>query len=156
MSDEQESTGNSRRSAEQAKAFGRSMMESAQQIWLAGLGALSKAQQEGGKYFETLVEEGAQVQERTRNYTQKQFEQAQQRAEPWVNGARKRTADAFGKFEQMFDQRLARAMDRMRMPTREDFDNLTARIEELERQVRAGKRSTTRRSAGVKPPVSEE
>lgn len=155
MSDDEEPTGNSRRNAEQAKAFGRGMMESAQQIWLAGLGALSKAQQEGGKFFETLVEEGAQVQEKTRNYTQTQFEQAQRRAEPWMNGARKRTSDAFGKFEQMFDQRLARAMERMQMPTREDFENLSARVEELTREVRAGKRAP-RKSAGVKPPVSDE
>lgn len=153
MDEEQEDLGNGKRGAEQGKAFARGMMESAQQIWLAGLGALSKAQQEGGKYFETLVEEGSRVQEKTRTYTQTQFEQAQRRAEPWVNEARKRTNDAFGKFEQMFDQRLARAMQRMQMPTREDFDNLSARIDELEREVRAGKRAP-RKSAGVKPPVS--
>ena len=29
--------------------------ESAQQIWLAGLGAFSKAQSEGGKVFQALV-----------------------------------------------------------------------------------------------------
>jgi hypothetical protein len=38
--------------------------ESANQIWLAGLGAFSKAQQEGGKKFEALVAEGEKVQER--------------------------------------------------------------------------------------------
>src|SRR5690242_10117000 len=152
MTDENQNA--SRSSAEQAKVLGRGIMESAQQIWLAGLGALSKAQQEGGKFFETLVEEGAQMQERTRQYTQGQFEQAQRSAEPWVSEARKRTADAFGKLEQMFDQRLARAMERMQMPTRADFENLSARVEELAREVRAGKR-TTRRSAGVKPPASE-
>ena len=38
--------------------------ESANQIWLAGLGAFSKAQQEGGKKFEALVAEGERVQER--------------------------------------------------------------------------------------------
>ncbi|HEX6613157.1 MAG TPA: phasin family protein [Rhodanobacteraceae bacterium] len=155
MSDEKASTGDSRRSTEQAKAFAHGMMESAQQVWLAGLGALSKAQQEGGRFFETLVEEGAQVQEKTRNYTQAQFEQAQRRAGPWVSEARKRTGDALGKFGQMFDQRLARAMERMQMPTREDFDKLSARMEELERQVRAGKR-TPRKSAGAKPPAQRD
>ena len=155
MDEDQEDLGNGKRSAEQGKAFARGMMESAQQIWLAGLGALSKAQQEGGRFFETLVEEGTQVQDKTRTYTQAQFEQAQRRAEPWVNEARKRTNDAFGKFEHMFDQRLARAMQRMQMPTREDFDNLSARIDELAREVRAGKRAP-RKSAGVKPPVSDE
>ena len=155
MNDEDEDLGNGKRGSEQAKALARGMMESAQQIWLAGLGALSKAQQEGGKFFETLVEEGAQVQEKTRNYTQTQFEQAQRRAGPWVNEARKRTGDAIGKFEQMFDQRLARAMQRMQMPTREDFDTLSARIDELAREVRSAKRAP-RKSAGVKPPVSED
>lgn len=149
MSDENEKSENGKRSAEQAKAFARGMMESAQQIWLAGLGAMSKAQQEGGRFFETLVEEGAQVQEKTRNYTQAQFEQAQRRAGPWINEARKRTTDAFGKFEQMFDQRLARAMSRMQIPTREDFDSLSERVEELAREVRAAKRAP-RKTAGVK------
>jgi len=37
--------------------------ESANQIWLAGLGAFSKAQQEGSKMFEALVAEGERVQE---------------------------------------------------------------------------------------------
>ncbi|HXS74442.1 MAG TPA: phasin family protein [Rhodanobacteraceae bacterium] len=141
MSDEKEDLGNSRRGAEQAKAFGRGVMESAQQIWLAGLGAFSKAQQEGGKFFETLVEEGAQVQEKTRTYTQAQFEQAQRRAEPWVNEARRRTTDVFGKFEQMFDERLARAMERMQMPTREDIRQLSERMDEFAREVRAAKRA---------------
>lgn len=155
MSDEKASAGDTRRSTEQAKAFARGMMESAQQVWLAGLGALSKAQQEGGRFFETLVEEGAQVQEKTRNYTQAQFEQAQRRAGPWVNEARKRTGDALGKFEQMFDQRLARAMDRMQMPTREDFDKLSARVEDLAREVRSARRAP-RKSAGVKPPAQQD
>src|SRR5690348_1766466 len=155
MNDENQNIGNGKRSTEQAKAFARGVMDSAQQIWLAGLGALSKAQQEGGKFFETLVEEGVQVQEKTRNYTQSQFEQAQRRAEPWVNEARKRTTDAFGKFEQMFDQRLARAMERMQMPTREDFDNLSARVEELAREARAARRAP-RKSAGVKPPPAQD
>ena len=40
--------------------------ESANQIWLAGLGAFAKAQQEGAKMFEALVEEGEKVQEKTK------------------------------------------------------------------------------------------
>ncbi len=40
--------------------------ESANQIWLAGLGAFAKAQQEGVKMFETLVAEGERFQERTK------------------------------------------------------------------------------------------
>lgn len=149
MSNDKEPSDNPKRSREQTKDFARGMMESAQQIWLAGLGAFSKAQHEGGKLFETLVEEGTQVQEKTRTYTKSQFEQAQRRAEPWVNEARKKTGEAFGKFEQMFDQRLARAMQRMKMPTREDISGLSARVDELTREVRAHK-PAPRKTAGKK------
>jgi len=139
--DDNEIPGDPQPGAEQAKAFGRGIMDSAQQIWLAGLGAFSKAQQEGGKFFDKLVEEGAQMQERTRNYTRGQFDEAQRRAEPWMSEARKRTGDAFGKFEQMFDERLARALQRMQVPTHEDFENLSARVDELEREARANGQS---------------
>ncbi|MGN6314201.1 MAG: phasin family protein [Rhodanobacteraceae bacterium] len=148
--DDNETLGDSTGSAEQTKAFGRSLMESAQQIWLAGLGAFSKAQQEGGKFFDTLVEEGSRMQDKTRAYTQTQFEQVQRRTEPWMSEARKRTGDAFGRFEQMFDDRLARAMQRMRMPTREDFENLSTRVEELERELRASRQAEPPRQ---EPPV---
>src|SRR4051812_626481 len=41
--------------------------ESAQQIWLAGLGAFSKAQEEGGRVFEALVKEGVGLQRKTQS-----------------------------------------------------------------------------------------
>ena len=145
MSDN-ETTGSSRRSAEQARAFGRAMMDSAQQIWLAGLGAFTKAQKEGSRFFETLVEEGARTQEKTRAYTQAQFEEAQRRANPWIETARQRTSDAFGKIEQAFDERIARAMQRMQMPTREDIRQLNDRLDELTREVRARKAAPRKRA----------
>ncbi|HJU26611.1 MAG TPA: phasin family protein [Rhodanobacteraceae bacterium] len=145
MSDN-ETTGSSRRSAEQARAFGRAMMDSAQQIWLAGLGAFTKAQKEGSRFFETLVEEGARTQEKTRAYTQAQFEEAQRRANPWIETARQRTNDAFGKIEQAFDERIARAMQRMQMPTREDIRQLNDRLDELTREVRARKAAPRKRA----------
>ena len=42
----------------------RLINESANEIWLAGLGAFSKAPQEGAKVFEALVADGEKVQER--------------------------------------------------------------------------------------------
>ncbi|MDQ2971971.1 MAG: phasin family protein [Pseudomonadota bacterium] len=125
--------------AEQEQRVARDMLESAQQIWLAGLGAFSRAQQQGGKLFETLVEEGTQVQEKTRTYTKTQFEQARRTTGPWLDEAKRRTTDAFGKIEQAFDERLARAMRRMQMPSHDDIERLSARIDELAREVRARK-----------------
>jgi hypothetical protein len=42
-----------------------SVKDSAQQIWLAGMGAFSKAQEEGGKVFDALVKEGMSLQKKT-------------------------------------------------------------------------------------------
>jgi len=43
-------------------ALASSVKESAQQIWLAGMGAFAKAQAEGKQVFEALVKEGASLQ----------------------------------------------------------------------------------------------
>lgn len=136
----------SRSGADQARAVGRVMVDSAQQIWLAGLGAFSKAQKEGSRFFETLVEEGARTQEKTRAYTQAQFEQAQRKAGPWLEQARQRTSDALGKIEQAFDERIARATKRMEMPTRDDIRDLHARMDELTREIRASKPAPGKRA----------
>ena len=138
----------SRNSTDQARAVGRAMVDSAQQIWLAGLGAFAKAQKEGSRFFETLVEEGARTQEKTRAYTQAQFEQAQRKAGPWLEQARQRTSDALGKIEQAFDERIARATRRMEMPTRDDIRELHARMDELTREIRAGKAAPRKRASG--------
>ena len=138
MSDQSKGPSNpGNKGAEQTRAFGRAMVDSAQQIWLAGLGAFAKAQKEGSRFFETLVEEGARTQEKTRAYTQAQFEEAQRKAGPWIETARQRTSEAFGKIEQAFDERIARAAQRMQMPTREDMQRLHERLDELTREVRA-------------------
>ena len=54
------------RTEDSGKVAGKSIMESAQQIWLAGLGAFAKAQGEGGKLFETLLKEGSNLEQKTR------------------------------------------------------------------------------------------
>ena len=48
-----------------ASPLANAVKDSAQQIWLAGLGAFAKAQSEGGKAFETLVKEGLSIQRKT-------------------------------------------------------------------------------------------
>lgn len=54
--------------------------ESASQIWLAGLGAFGKAQEEGGKIFEALVKEGEAVQERAKQVADDKFTEAKDKA----------------------------------------------------------------------------
>ena len=94
--------------------------ESASQIWLAGLGAFSKAQQEGVKMFEGLVAEGEKVQERTKTEADERFTEGKEK----VTGA-------WDKLEKVFDDRVGRALHAWNVPTRKDIDVLSKRVHEL-------------------------
>ena len=94
--------------------------ESANQIWLAGLGAFSKAQKEGVKMFETLVAEGEKVQERTKTEADERLAEGKALA-----------TGAWDKLEQVFEDRVARALHSLNVPSRKDIDVLSKRVAEL-------------------------
>ncbi len=94
--------------------------ESANQIWLAGLGAFAKAQQEGAKMFEALVEEGEKVQEKTKTVTDERLAEMRSKA-----------TGTWDKLEQVFEDRVERALHRLNVPSRKDVDVLTQRVAEL-------------------------
>lgn len=94
--------------------------ESTQQIWLAGLGAYAKAQEEGGKIFEALVQEGEVLQAKTR-----------QSADEKIAAVTDKTAGTWGRLEQVFEERVARAVASLGIPTRKDIDKLSKRMAEL-------------------------
>lgn len=136
--------------ATSGQRFSRGVMDSAQQIWLAGLGALSRTQQEGGKFFDALVEEGVRIQEKTHAYTQEQVRHAKEQSEPWIEAARKRTGAAMGKLEAAFDERIGNAMKRMQMPSRADIEALSTRIDALTREVHAARGAPAKPRAAAK------
>jgi len=94
--------------------------ESTQQIWLAGLGAYAKAQEEGGKIFEALVQEGEALQAKTRHS-----------ADEKIAAVADKTAGTWGRLEQIFEDRVARAVASLGIPTRKDIDKLSKRMAEL-------------------------
>ena len=94
--------------------------ESANQIWLAGLGAFSKAQQEGAKMFEALVAEGEKFQERTRAATDERLTELKEKA-----------SGTWDKLEKVFEDRVARALHTLNVPSRHDIDTLSKRVHEL-------------------------
>lgn len=111
--------------------------ESAQQIWLAGLGAFAKAQEEGGKVFEALVKEGTSIQSRTRSFTESKFGEVTGRVTKVAGGIGKQATDSWDKLEQVFEDRVARALGRLGVPTKKDVDALTARVEALNATVKS-------------------
>ncbi|HPG02661.1 MAG TPA: phasin family protein [Rhodoblastus sp.] len=98
--------------------------DSANQIWLAGLGAFAKAQAEGGKMFESLVQEGEAMQNKARKT-----------AEETLSEVKSKATGTWDKLEQVFEDRVARALHSLSVPTRKDVDSLARRVAELTKVV---------------------
>jgi poly(hydroxyalkanoate) granule-associated protein len=111
----------------------QTVRESAHQIWLAGLGAFAKTQEEGVKVFDALVKEGRAVETRTRKLAQSKVEEMT----ATVGKATKTATATWDKLEQVFEDRVARALQRLGVPTNKDIQSLAKRVEELTQSVHA-------------------
>lgn len=127
--------------------------DSAQQIWLAGLGAFAKMQQEGSKAFEALVKDGAGMQKKTQQAAEETLAQAQQRMAGFASEFGTKAAGQWGKLENIFEERVARALEKLGVPSAADVAALQARIEALEAQLkqRDAKASPVRASRKAAP-----
>ncbi len=99
--------------------------ESAKQIWLAGLGAFAKAQKEGVKMFEALVAEGEKVQG---TVDERLADIGLSKA---MEALRERATGTTDKLEQVFEDRVGRALHVLNVPTHKDIDVLSKRVHEL-------------------------
>ncbi|MBC7602842.1 MAG: phasin family protein [Ramlibacter sp.] len=111
--------------------------ESAQQIWLAGLGAFAKAQEEGGKVFEALVKEGTSIQRKTQAAAEEKITEATSRMASMATDISSKASGQWGKLEDIFEERVAKALNKLGVPSSKDIDVLVARIDELNRNVAA-------------------
>lgn len=98
----------------------QTVRESAHQIWLAGLGAYSKAQEEGNKVFDALVKEGETIQKKTRKVADEKMAEVAGKA-----------AGTWDRLEQVFEDRVARALSSLGVPSKKDIDKLSKRVAEL-------------------------
>ena len=109
--------------------------ESAEQIWLAGLGAFSKAQQEGGKVFNVLVQDGLALQKQAQAMAQEQFQAASSRFEDLTSKVSERAAEPLDKLESLFEQRVAKALQRLGIPSAQDLQALQTQIVLLSQEL---------------------
>lgn len=128
-----------------AEHLSRSLVESAQQIWMAGVGAFTRAQGEGSKLFEALVNEGMNIEKTTRKLAGGRVEAVRDAMEGRVGAVRGRASDTWDRLEKVFEDRVQRALNRLGVPGRDDIAELTARVDAL-----AAKSGVTVRKPAVK------
>lgn len=148
------------------------VIESARDIWLAGLGAFNVAQQEGykvmeegSKIFEKLVAEGSKIEAKTRKEVQGAVSDIRSEVESRVVGARnqaeavrKQAVDNWDKLERIFEERVARSLTKLGIPSQDDVSKLSARVSQLIKQMdeigispaKASKKVVTKKAAGKK------
>lgn len=121
--------------------------DSAQQIWLAGLGAFSKAQAEGGKVFEALVKEGTTLQRKTQTVAEEKISEATQRMTSAASEMGSRAAGQWDKLETIFEDRVAKALGRLGIPTARDLQALHERIDALTAELAQARKTSAPRTA---------
>lgn len=115
----------------QREKLQKDLQESAHKIWLAGLGAVSAAAEEGNRFFHTLVERGEDLESKGR----KSIEKARDEVESSAKKAREKVEGSVDELWEKMDERLTEAMHRFGVPTREEIHSLTRRVEELNAKI---------------------
>ena len=128
-------------------ALASSVKESAQQIWLAGLGAFAKAQAEGKQVFDALVKEGTTLQKKTQSVAEERLSEVTQKMSTMADDVTAKAGKQWDKLESIFEERTAKAMKKLGVPSARDVEALKERIEELSAQVARGARTATRKTA---------
>ena len=105
--------------------------DSAQQIWLAGMGAFAKAQEGRAKVFEALIKEGAGLQRKTQSAAEEKIGEVTDRMSAMAGDVTAKAGQHWDKLESIFEQRTAKAMNKLGVPTAKDVDALIKRVDAL-------------------------
>ena len=143
-------------SAAHGNPMAAAVKDSAQHIWLAGMGAFSKAQAEGGKVFDALVREGQNLQRKTQGLAEDRISEVTGRMSAMADTVTAKAGQNWDKLESIFETRTAKALNKLGVPTAKDVDALVQRVDALTAAVaRLGKSGASKAAtkASATPPV---
>ena len=146
-------------------------------VFLAGLGAFANAQKMGSETFESLVKDGEKFRKEASKKTEKLIDDvqdsvremrddAEERAEGLLDRVRDRSK--LNKLQSAFDKRVADAMDRMNVPSKNDIDKINRKLNKILKSVEAqtkkpaakkktaSKKATTKKTAATKPATQSQ
>ena len=138
--------GTADKDGDKGKDMSQAVLDSSRHIWLAGLGAFSRAQAEGMKVFETLVKQGEVLETKTRRAAADTAAAAKGAAKAKVSEVKQGVGGTWDKLEQVFEDRVARALSKLGVHTQSDVERLTERVDVLSEAVNELIKAT-----GVKP-----
>lgn len=116
------------------------LVDNVQQIWLAGMGAVSRAQQEGPAAFQEAVAEGLALLNRSRSSAEKLirdvFESAQESVQSRIENARDQASETWDNLEALFQGRVQKALQQLGVPSPDEIRLLTKRVADLNDSVK--------------------
>jgi len=135
---------------DQTSNLTQGILDSSRQIWLAGLGAFATARREGPKLFESLVKQGESVEAKTRDATAQAASAARDAAMTKAKEMQAMAGGTWDKLEQVFEERVARALGRLGVYSAADMERLTERVNALSEAVNELLKTRGRESASGK------
>ena len=139
----------SKASPDTESPLANAVKDSAQQIWQAGLGAFNRAQAEGSKAFEALVKEGVTFQRKTQSAAEEKIAEATSKMSSMATDISTKATGQWDKLETIFEDRVAKALGKLGVPSAKDINALIARVDELNKSVQ--KLSAKAAAAPAKP-----
>lgn len=128
---------------EQANQMAERIKGSARQIWLAGLGAYTKAEEDTGRFFDRLVREGEEIESKTRGAVGRQVKAVESR----VGEVKSRATESWDRLESVFDQRVSRTLGRLGIPSRHEIRELEDRVKKLEAALEKAQKTSAPKKA---------
>ena len=125
----------------------QTIKDSAQQIWLAGQGAFAKAQGEGTKVVDNLIKEGANLQRKTQAAAGEKLGDMASKVTAMAGEVGQKANAQWDKLETIFEERTARALRSLGMPTAMDLAALSARVDALTKAAAKAPAGTTAKSS---------
>ena len=99
-----------------------------QQIWLAGLGAFSRAEEEGNKLFDSLVKVGEELESKTIDIADETVEKVSEKAKESVT-------DTKEKVEKILDNGVNHSLNRLGLVTAKDLQHIEKMILQLHAKI---------------------
>ena len=131
-----------------AKEIQAEVVESAHKIWLAGLGALAVAEEEGSKLFKSLVERGEDIESRGKEHVEK--------AKGAVNGVKVVAESYWETFERTIDDKISGVIKSIGVPSKDEIDSLSQRVEELTKAVAKIKTADAPKPRAARKPAAKK